>query len=116
MQCKTCKGELVIDEVRECLVCPVCHPSGAPKPKFNDGAIPDVIFSEVHENEIRRIVRDEHQKIVDAVIEYKNDWRGDAKALGIPVYDQVKKCPRKKVDVLKDIEEKSLTKDNNETP
>ena len=34
-------------------------------------------------------------------------WRQEAKRLGVSVYDTERKCPRKKVDVLKDIKEKT---------
>ena len=35
-------------------------------------------------------------------------WRQKAKRLGVPMYDNERKCPRKKVDVLKDIEERTV--------
>ncbi len=119
MQCNTCKAELRWDEPRECWTCDVCRPrNGEIKPKFNDGAIPDIIFNEVQEKEIRRIIVDELkylnspcEKCVDEV----KDWRGEAKKLNIPLYDKELNRPRKKEDVLKDIELKSQ-EDNNETP
>jgi hypothetical protein len=119
MQCNTCKAELRWDEPRECWTCDVCRPSdGEPKPKFSKGAVPEVLFAPEHEAEIRRICKEEFERMMNettVIPEEKTDWRGDAKKLGISLYDKELSRPRKKEDVLKDIELKSQ-EDNNETP
>lgn len=43
----------------------------------------------------------------DEIVVTKVNWRARAKELGIPIYDQERKRPRKKVDVLADIAEKT---------
>jgi len=106
------------------------------KPKFNDGAEPKVIFEKVHEDEIRRICGEMIAMAFNAIAQAQQeapdepeeeiieepeateepeikDWRAQAKELGIPVYDQELKRPRKKADVLCDIANKSLA-DNND--
>lgn len=118
MKCPTCKANLRWDKPRECWNCDNCHPVGEPKPKFDVGAIPEVIFQKKQEDEIRRIVREELEKFGNetTIIEEKTDWRGDAKRLGIPLYDHEAGKLRKKVDVLKEIEEKSIVDDSDQSP
>ena len=94
-----CGEELTYDEDRRCYYCARCRPrkgaKGKPVPKKLDEA------------RVRQIVQEEIEKAFDVeeVVETKT-WKDKAKELGIPVYDTERKRPRKKVDVLAEIEEK----------
>jgi uncharacterized Zn finger protein (UPF0148 family) len=116
--CRRCRSQLIYDEKRGCKYCPVCHPPSTVEPVelVKKKKLIDV---QLTEERVREIVRDEladwHiQKpsvtvseaktlIIDDDIP-KTGWRAEAKELGIDVYDKERKRPRKKVDVLEDIE------------
>lgn len=109
MKCKTCRGKLRWDQPRECWVCDHCHPQGEPKEKFDEGTVVEPTFEE----KVRAIVRDELKNPMLSLdsetgkVSEVSEWRGQAKRLGIDLYDRENNRPRLKVDVVKEIEEKS---------
>lgn len=133
MKCRKCTGELTRDEERGCYFCPVCNPvptapviAEEPEPNkrvdepWTDKRIREIVQDElmnwhikkpsVTASEIKATVGGGEANVNETVIKQDTPkpetWRETAKRLEIPVYDKDKKCPRKKVDVLSDIEAK----------
>ncbi len=130
MECKNCKTELT--EMKNdkgdvtCLRCLKCNPVTAYVPpvdkesKYVDKPWTDErvieVIDRVVPDMIREVLENWHIQKPSAglaggenvVTELKPDtWRTTAKELGIEVYDKINKKPRLKVDVLKDMEEKT---------
>ncbi len=126
MECKNCKTELT--EIKNdkgettCLRCLSCHPITAYVPpvekedKYVDKPWTDErvieVIDKVVPDMIREVLENWHiQRPPATVVEIKEktepSWRDQAKELGIEVYDKVNKRPRLKIDVLKDILEKT---------
>ncbi len=130
MDCRSCKTEL--SEMKNgkgettCLRCLKCHPVTAYVPPAKkarrDVDLPwtDERVIEVIDRVVPDMIRDmlrnwfiqkppaEAEELLSTTTELNNlNWRTQAKELGIEVYDKVNKKPRLKVEVLKDIEEKT---------
>ena len=118
MKCKGCLGELVKDEKRGCFYCPVCHPPQEeiiPESEKSRDKYIDVPLTPEQESRIRNIVRDEIEnwhipkkvelaEIPIPELDKHVNWRSEAKELKIELYDKEAKKPRRKVDVVNDIE------------
>ncbi len=128
-KCTRCKGELTFIEKTKCYRCLTCYPEGQNQPvekpvKKED---PDIVIlkkriRDVIAEVVPDMIREELENWVAPAtmtftngnqaeiqipeLDKKKNWRSEAKDLGIEVYDREKKCPRKKVDVVKDIEDK----------
>lgn len=127
MKCRKCEGKLTRDEKRGCHFCPVCNPlptapviTEEPEPNkrvdepWTDKRIREIVQDELMNWHIRKpsVTVSEIKATVgggeanvNKTVESET-WRETAKRLDIPVYDKDNKRPRKKLDVLKDIEEK----------
>lgn len=128
MDCRRCKTELVRDEKRKCLYCPVCHPPQTEQEKIEEKkrvyidlkptekrvaemvrdiietVVPDMIRDEMEKLYIPKPAMIEELKVSMAKELKPADWRQEAKALGITLYQRTKK------DVLKEIEERKNTR------
>lgn len=132
-KCKRCSTELVKDKDRDCLYCPLCHPiqkQSVPmeeleknyidvKPsdmrkeeiiKIIKGVVPSMIIEELENWHIKKPVEEPvvEEPVVEELDENKN-WRDEAKELEIETYDKENSRPRKKVDILIDIEKKKIS-------
>lgn len=138
MNCKNCETELteMKNDKGEttCLRCLSCHPiTEYVAPTDKETKYVDIPWTkerilEVVEERIREVVQDEIENwhippdIDDEIItktkesaehasvepNVRPNWRSEAKDLGVPLYDKEKNCPRLKVDVLAEIEEKKI--------
>ncbi len=121
-KCKNCETELTFMEEAKCLRCLSCHPvtKSVPmeKKETNYVDIPwtaeriwDCVKSRVEE-----LIREELENWVAPSDEPDparipprqpdnppDNWRAQAKELGIEVYDKARKRPRLKIEVLADI-------------
>ncbi len=133
--CNHCRSPLSYDEKRNCKVCLTCHPHpNEQKPveekerhyvdvpwteeriiEVIDKVVPDMILGLLRNWHIQKppVLRDEIPEAIGVgsgvavtELEKPETWRQTAKRLGISLFDNEKRCPRKKVDVLNDIEEK----------
>ncbi len=120
-ECKRCGTELTKDEDRGCFYCGLCHPiqnKSVPMEQLEKNYI-DVKPSEKRVEEIIKIIKNIVPDIIreelenwhmdkpvvdEPIIEDNKNWKADAKELNIEVYDKENKRPRKKVDVIADIE------------
>lgn len=123
--CKTvtCKKELTYLEDTNCWRCLICNPlpkNVTPEPEKEDRSV-DVRLDKKQtialiDKMVREIVRDELEnwhiqepsvtrEEVTEILDIPN-WREEAKELGVELYNHEMKCPRKKVDVLVEIERK----------
>ena len=131
--CKRCSTELVKDEDRGCSFCPLCHPKSKQalpvqelpknyidvKPnemrkeeiiKIIKNIVPDLIREELENWHIKKPLVDEPIPTkTEPIVEDNPDWRVEAKRLNIKLYDKENNKPRKKVDVLLDIEKQRMT-------
>ena len=123
--CRYCRGELTYDEKRNYKICLSCHPPK--KPKSTSPKATKYVDVKLTEERVREIVRDELENwhiqkppvtkddivgmsstystlggITEPTIQFKPvDYRQQAKELGIKTFG------KKKVDVLKEIQDKS---------
>ncbi len=133
MKCKNCETELTFMEKSKCLRCLKCHPvTEFVPPKGKETAYVDVPWTEERilaliEKRVREVVQDEMENwyikgqdvdseqdiantVIDRVAPRQPDnppkgWRAQAKELGVPLNKETGGS-RKKIDVLKDIEDK----------
>ncbi len=128
MECKNCKTELTFMEEAKCLRCLKCNPVND-KPAevadkktnyvdvpWTEGRIWEVVKPKVVEL-FREMLEDWHSPVTERVLPRQPDnppmdWRAQARELGIEVYDRANKRPRKKIDVLAEIAEKTAEAGN----
>ena len=125
--CKCCKTALTEMKNAEgeviCQRCLKCHPVTAfvePEKKEDkyvdkpwtdervieliDKVVPDMIREAIIKFSLQETVIDEFIPEVEMTEDKPIKWQDEAKAMGIELYDKENKRPRKKVDVLSDIE------------
>lgn len=135
IECKRCSTELTKDEDRNCLYCSQCHPlqkKSMPlqeieknyvdvKPtekrtaeiiKIIKNVVPDLIREELENWHIKKPVVDKvvvDEPVIEVNPNEHKDWKVEAKELNIETYDKVNNRPRKKIDVLADIQKKKAS-------
>lgn len=135
MKCRKCTSELQYDEKRRCSFCPVCNPPQKAAQPTEERQVNNRVdepwteerITEIIKKVVPAMIRDELENwhipkpsvtraailddtvvlAVEVVEDESKNWRATAKALDIPMYDKEKKRPRLKVDVLRDIKEKT---------
>ncbi len=125
MKCKNCETELTFMEKAKCLRCLSCHPITESVPveekETNYVDVPwtaERIWGSV-KSKVEELIREELENWVSPAVDKTervnprqpdnppDNWRAQAKELGIEVYDKARKRPRLKIEVLADIAEKT---------
>lgn len=129
--CKRCGTKLTRDEERNCLFCGQCHPlsnKSVPMEELEKNYI-DIIPNKKRKEEIIKIIKDivpdlilqelenwhikkpvETETLIKDNPDEPVNWKSEAKELNIELYDKKTNRPRKKVDVLLDIEKQKISK------
>jgi len=119
VECRKCGKEIHINAMKKCYWCPDCRLRGPAVTEDevveSEGGITVAMIREICRDMIKEAMSPRVQltgldektqtELIEKGQKEKDEklWRENAKAYGVALYDQEKKCPRKKEDVLAEL-------------